>query len=256
MFGVGVIDKAGASQRERERITRDEVLKHAARLFAEHGYKGTNLRMVADRLRVTRQALYYHFSAKNQILAALFQEQMTALETAASSAQAVDGAARFEEMIKGHLKVILANTDLTAVLVHERPETDSIGGLGAHERRRAYTNQLAAAYAEAVKAGHARPIDPLRAANAILAAANSVTSWYHPQRSPATQRQVLDDTTTLLTTGFHIDRWDSPGTVVGIRIKPRPDLIRLEPAPDASFVRRSPDVTPRRLRSPMFDQRA
>jgi AcrR family transcriptional regulator len=186
----------------RERVTRRDVLKHAAELFAERGYKATNLSMVADRLGVTRQALYYHFNAKGDILAALFEEQMTALEAAAASAQVADGGALFPAMLREHLKVILSNTDLTAVLVHERPETDRIEGLRAHQRRRAYTNQLATAYAAGVKDGQLRPVDSLRAANAILAAANSITWWYHPQRSAATQKQVLDDMITLLSSGF------------------------------------------------------
>jgi AcrR family transcriptional regulator len=186
----------------RERVTRRDVLKHAAQLFAERGYKSTNLRVVADRLGVTRQALYYHFSSKAEILGALFEEEMTALETAAASAESIEGASLFSAMLREHLKVILSNPDLAAVLVHERPEIDRIDGLRAQQRRRAYTNQLAAAYAEGVKQHRLRALDSLRAANAILAAANSIPWWYHPARSAATQKQVLDDMLGLLSAGF------------------------------------------------------
>jgi TetR/AcrR family transcriptional regulator, cholesterol catabolism regulator len=186
----------------RERVTRREVLRHAAQLFAERGYRSTNLREVAERLGVTRQALYYHFGSKSEILGALFEEQMTALEAAAASAEPSEGTTLFAAMLREHLKVILSSPDLMAVLVHERPETDRIDGLRSHQRRRAYNNQFAEAYAAGVKQGALRPVDSLRAANAILAAANSVPGWYHPARSTAAPKQVLDDMVALLSSGF------------------------------------------------------
>lgn len=190
------------AERTREPVTRRDVLTLSAQLFARHGYKATNLRMVADRLGVTRQALYYHFDSKGEILGALFDEQMTALEASAASAEPLGNEPRFAAIVRGHLNVILGNPDLTAVLVHERPETDRIEGLRARQRRRAYTNQIAAAYAEGVAEGRLRPVDPTRAANIVFGAANSVTVWYHPQRSSATPKQVLDDVMSLLSGGF------------------------------------------------------
>jgi AcrR family transcriptional regulator len=186
----------------RQPITRRDVLAHSAELFASKGYKATNLRMVADRMGVTRQALYYHFTNKAEILAALFDEQMTAFELAAAEAIPSDGEARFTALIRAHLEVILRNVDLTAVLVHERPETDGIEGLRAAQRRRAYTRQIADAYAEGVKEGKLRDLEPQRAANIMLAACNGVSWWYHPTRSSLKPSQALADTMAVLETGF------------------------------------------------------
>ena len=40
-------------------------------LFTEQGYDGTSLREIAERLGVTKAALYYHFESKEDILMAL-----------------------------------------------------------------------------------------------------------------------------------------------------------------------------------------
>ena len=51
--------------------TRQRILDVAAELFAEQGYDGTSLREIAERIGVTKAALYYHFQSKDQILQAL-----------------------------------------------------------------------------------------------------------------------------------------------------------------------------------------
>jgi AcrR family transcriptional regulator len=51
--------------------TRDRILDVALDLFIEQGFDGTSLREIAERLGVTKAALYYHFESKDDILMAL-----------------------------------------------------------------------------------------------------------------------------------------------------------------------------------------
>jgi AcrR family transcriptional regulator len=51
--------------------TRDRILNVAIELFTEKGYDGTSLREIAERLAVTKAAIYYHFASKEDILMAL-----------------------------------------------------------------------------------------------------------------------------------------------------------------------------------------
>src|SRR4051794_470703 len=46
----------------------DEIVDVAAELFRERGFRGTRLDDVAERLGVTRAALYYYFEDKNELL--------------------------------------------------------------------------------------------------------------------------------------------------------------------------------------------
>ncbi|MFC4113828.1 TetR/AcrR family transcriptional regulator [Nonomuraea zeae] len=51
--------------------TRERIQQVALELFAERGYDKTSLQEVADRLEITRPALYYHFRTKEAILASI-----------------------------------------------------------------------------------------------------------------------------------------------------------------------------------------
>lgn len=53
--------------------TRDTIMEVATDLFIEQGYEGTSLREIAERVGVTKAALYYHFSSKEDLVRALLE---------------------------------------------------------------------------------------------------------------------------------------------------------------------------------------
>ncbi|MFI6105692.1 TetR/AcrR family transcriptional regulator [Streptomyces sp. NPDC051310] len=54
--------------------TRQRIQDVAIELFAEQGYEKTSLREIAERLDVTKAALYYHFKTKEDIVISLFED--------------------------------------------------------------------------------------------------------------------------------------------------------------------------------------
>ncbi len=60
--------------------TRERILAVANELFIEQGYEGTSLREIADRLDITKAALYYHFRSKDEILETLLEPFDTLLD--------------------------------------------------------------------------------------------------------------------------------------------------------------------------------
>lgn len=62
------------TQQERSRRTRERVLSLTAEEMAENGYARTNLQTVADRLGMTKGALYGHFASKEALAEALEDE--------------------------------------------------------------------------------------------------------------------------------------------------------------------------------------
>lgn len=54
-----------------ENTTKSKILEEALVLFAENGYKGTNLRDLAARLGLSKSALYKHYTSKEAIWNAL-----------------------------------------------------------------------------------------------------------------------------------------------------------------------------------------
>ena len=93
--------RAGARQtreRRRARNTREEILDVATDLFIELGYDKTSLREIAERVGVTKAALYYHFESKEEIFRTLLQpildlqnDVMTLLQQKPSLEQWADG---------------------------------------------------------------------------------------------------------------------------------------------------------------------
>ena len=60
--------------------TRTKIQQVALELFTEHGYEATSLREIAERLGVTKAALYYHFKSKDEIIASLMADQVAMVE--------------------------------------------------------------------------------------------------------------------------------------------------------------------------------
>ena len=61
--------------------TRDKIFTVALDVFAERGYEKATLREIADRLGVTRPALYYHFASKEAILEAVHDQVAASFDT-------------------------------------------------------------------------------------------------------------------------------------------------------------------------------
>ncbi|BCJ40004.1 TetR family transcriptional regulator [Actinoplanes ianthinogenes] len=70
----------GAAGQRRGVDTKAEIRKVAIELFTERGYEATSLREIAERLGITKAALYYHYSSKESIVLSIFQAHLDALD--------------------------------------------------------------------------------------------------------------------------------------------------------------------------------
>jgi AcrR family transcriptional regulator len=68
MHDAEVTGPARGGHHGRQTDTRSRAQKVALELFAEYGYEKTSLREIAERLGVTKAALYYHFKSKEDIV--------------------------------------------------------------------------------------------------------------------------------------------------------------------------------------------
>ena len=97
--------------------TRERVLTAAVELFAEHGVGGTSLQMIADRLGVTKAAVYYQFAAKEDIILAVLQP---AFDQMAGFLEEADAQAtprrRFDVVLEGLVDLVLDHRQVMAAL--------------------------------------------------------------------------------------------------------------------------------------------
>ncbi|WP_156756365.1 TetR/AcrR family transcriptional regulator [Actinokineospora pegani] len=102
--------------------TRNALVDSAVTLFTDNGYAATSLDAVARGARVTKGALYHHFSGKQ----ALFEAAFDAVESAVSArlVQVVTGPGgaweRAMEGVRGYVNVCL-EPSYQRIVIHEGP---------------------------------------------------------------------------------------------------------------------------------------
>jgi AcrR family transcriptional regulator len=123
-------------------ITREQILDIALELFNEQGYDKTSLREIANRLEVTKAALYYHFERKEDILLelhlrlhALGRDVLERLD-GLDERQAV---AAWPGLLDDFIDQVLANREL--FLFHQRNQ-NALQLLAENERHQAENEDI------------------------------------------------------------------------------------------------------------------
>jgi len=74
---------------EAEVSSRSRFLDAALDLFVEHGYNGTSLQMIGDRLGVSKAAVTYHFKSKDDLIRAVIAPAFHELQELLDGAEAI-----------------------------------------------------------------------------------------------------------------------------------------------------------------------
>jgi len=100
------------------------VLDAAAKLFAGRGYSATSMRDIAVEAGMLPGSLYYHFTAKEELLAAVYETGVRAIiaATQAAVARAARPWERVEAACVAHLETVLKRSDYAQVLIRVMPE--------------------------------------------------------------------------------------------------------------------------------------
>lgn len=80
----------------------------ALELFVEHGFNGTSLQMIGDRLGVSKAAVAYHFRSKDDLLAAVLEGAFADLGAVLDEAEAVRReSARRSQALDGYIDYLI-----------------------------------------------------------------------------------------------------------------------------------------------------
>jgi AcrR family transcriptional regulator len=99
--------------------TRARIQQVAVELFTEHGYEKTSLREIAERLDVTKAALYYHFKSKEDIVASLVEDYYGQIDALLTWAQAQPRDAGTRREILRRYVGIMAEGDEVFRMLHQ-----------------------------------------------------------------------------------------------------------------------------------------
>src|SRR3984893_14331611 len=147
--------------------TRARIQQVALELFAEQGYERTSLREIAERLGVTKAALYYHFKSKEDIVRSFTEDYFARLDAliAWGREQPATGQTA-EELLDRYIAIVMESGEVFRFL--ERNQATVHGTEDGKHRFTQFQPRLAALM-EIITSPDAPPSSRIRAARAIVA---------------------------------------------------------------------------------------
>lgn len=182
---------------------REAVLLTAAHLFLESGFRRTSMSQLANRLDITKPALYYYFRNKEEILIECYQAGILVIEDLLDKAVVShgNGLSKVKAYIKAYATAIVTHDFGRCVATLDDSE------LSAKARREVRTlkRRIDAAIREYVEQGIAdgsiAPCNPKLASFAMAGAINWIGVWYRPDGELSAE-DVAAAFATLLTDGL------------------------------------------------------
>ena len=95
---------------------RATLVRAAADLFAEQGVSGTSLQSIADRLGVTKAAVYHQFASKDEIVIAVAEPVIERLREIADAAASAPRSMARPVVVEGLVDLALAERGTAAIL--------------------------------------------------------------------------------------------------------------------------------------------
>jgi AcrR family transcriptional regulator len=194
--------KAFADRRRDPGTKREAILLTAAQLFVEKSYRRAGLNDVAERLHITKPALYHYFHNKEDIFLECYRlgvnmilDSLDAIDSA--YATGLDKVAAF---IESYARTITVDFGRCAMQVNESDLSASAAAeVRGHKRR--IDRRLRAFIEGGIEDGSIAACDPKIAAFCIAGAVNWTVMWYRPD-GPLEAGQIAAQFARTLTQGL------------------------------------------------------
>jgi AcrR family transcriptional regulator len=174
--------KAFASRRRDPVTKREAILETAAQLFLEKSYSRTSLNDVAERLDITKPALYHYFRNKEEILVECYRLGAGMIGETLSQIAAGYGTGleKVEAFIYSYANVMTANFGRCVMRLDEGDLSDPARA-EVRARKKKIDRRLRSFVQEGIEDGSITPCDPKIAAFSIAGAVNWICMWYEPE---------------------------------------------------------------------------
>jgi AcrR family transcriptional regulator len=174
------IHSGGAEPLRSAGVGADAVHRAALRLFAEHGYRATTMADIGAELGIRGPSLYRHVSSKQELLARIMIDTMTALVADQAAARRAGGGVvqQLRRIVEAHVRfhathrqqAIVGNREIDNL---EQPYRDRVLGL-----RRRYERSLRSVIAEGIRSGTFTAGADRLVSYAILDMGMGVAAWF------------------------------------------------------------------------------
>jgi AcrR family transcriptional regulator len=179
-----------------------KILLEAAQTFVQHGYDGTSMSQLAERCKITKPGLYYHFKGKQDLLFAIMSQALDVLEqtTLAATFAANGHESRLRNILRAHARLITEERDgaVTILVMEERdalrPEDRRI----IEHRLRSHIGLIRATLDGMSEDGTLRDLDTGVVTLGLLGMIVSIARWYRPSGRLSADQVVEEITSTAL----------------------------------------------------------
>jgi AcrR family transcriptional regulator len=173
--------KAFADRRRDPASKREAVLKTAAQLFLEKSYGRTSMNDVADRLNITKPALYHYFDNKEDILLECYRLGCGLIEETLNqiAAHCGNGLQKVDAFIHSYATVMTVNFGRCVMRLDEGDLTsDARAEVRTYKRK--IDRRLRSFIQEGIEDGSIAACNSKIAAFSIAGALNWICMWYEP----------------------------------------------------------------------------
>jgi len=204
--GPGMPNELFASRRRDPATKREAILATAAQLFLEKSYGRTSLNDVAQRLSITKPAIYHYFRSKEQILVECYSLGTAMIgetldQIASHCGTGIEKVAAF---ISSYANVMTVNFGRCVMRLDE----GDLSGEARAEirlRKKQIDRRLRSFVQEGIDDGSITPCDPKLAAFSIAGALNWICMWYEPG-GPLSPEEIATQFARTLTQGLARER--------------------------------------------------
>lgn len=168
--------------RGRPGYAREDVIRIAVEEFNARGYEATSMGALAERLGLSKSAIYHHIASKEEILVEATGKALEELRAVVDGALEAsdDPVEQLRLLIAGTTRVLCEYPAYVRLLLRLRGNTDV--ELAIMERRRGITRALVDVVERAQVEGSLRTdLEAGVVARLIFGMINSIVEWYKPE---------------------------------------------------------------------------
>jgi AcrR family transcriptional regulator len=187
------------------------ILETAARLICERGYEGTSMQEIAAACRLTKAGLYHHIQNKEQLLFAIMSYGMDLFEgqVLAKVRDIEDPVERLRSCMRRNIDLVTHGASKEVIIIlHEHATLTGEAREYIDQRKKQYVRFIESTFAEAVKLGRMRPLEPTIVAFSFLGMVLWVYKWFKPDGRLSSEK-IIDGMLDLFFAGLVV-----PGATV------------------------------------------
>jgi len=192
---------------EKNGSRKDVIVRKAASLFREKGYKAASMRDLAEAVGVEAASLYNHIKSKSELLHELvfsvankFVLKMDEIES-----ENISSLEKMEKLLRFHITEMIHNYEEVYVSDREWKHLSDPYLSNYQNQRRVYRKRIAAIIEEGIRNKEIKTIDAATVVLIFLHAVSGIESW-HRSTKKITATELEQNMVTILIDGLKLTK--------------------------------------------------